>query len=157
MKVIVASDKAGFELKEKVKANLQNKGWDVDDVGLSDPQGYMAYYTASDNLCRKIQGGEAEQGILICGTGAGMNINANKYEGIFAVACESIFSAKMCRVVNNANVLTMGGNIVGPGLAFDICDTFLNTGFTEGMPPDRANYLKNLSAEYQEFLTAKNK
>jgi ribose 5-phosphate isomerase B len=157
VKILLASDKAGFELKEKVKANLQGKGWEVDDVGLADAQGYMAYYTASDNLCRKIQAGEAKQGILICGTGAGMSINANKYEGIFAVACESIFSAKMCRVVNNANVLAMGGNIVGPGMAFDICDIFLNTGFTEGMPQDRADYLKNLSTEYQEFLAVKGK
>lgn len=155
MNVLLASDKAGFELKEKVKANLQGKGWEVDDVGLADAQGYMTYYTASDNLCRKIQAGEAKQGILICGTGAGMNINANKYDGIFAVSCESTFTAKMCRVVNNANVLTLGGNIVGPGVAFEICDTFLNTGFTEGMPQDRADYLKTLSADYLEFLAAK--
>jgi ribose 5-phosphate isomerase B len=155
MKVIVASDKAGFELKEKVKANLAGKGWDVDDVGLADAQGYMSFFVASDNLCRKIQAGEAERGILICGTGAGMSINANKYDGIYAVACESTFTAKMCRVVNNANVLTMGGNIVGPGVAFDICDAFLNTGFTDGMPQERTEYLKQLNADYQEFLAAK--
>jgi len=155
MKVIIASDKAGFELKEKVKTNLLGKGWQVDDVGLADAEAYMAYYTASDNLCRKIQAGVAKQGILICGTGAGMSINANKYEGIYAVACESIFSAKMCRVVNNANVLAMGGNIVGPGVAYEICDAFLNTAFTEGMPPERADYLKQLSADYQDFLAAR--
>ncbi len=155
MKVIIASDKAGFELKEKVKANLLGKGWDVEDVGLADAQGYMPYFTASDMVCRKILAGEAKRGILICGTGAGMSINANKYDGIYAVACESIFSARMCRVVNDANVLAMGGNIVGPGLAFEMCDVFLNTGFTEGMPAERADYLKQLGADYRDFLAAR--
>ena len=129
MKIVIASDKAGFELKETVKEHLKGKGWEWVDVGLTEPQGYMAFYTASDHLCRKIQAGEAERGILICGTGAGMCISANKHKGIYAVACESIYSARMCRIVNNANVLTMGGNIVGPGMAADICEAFLTTGF----------------------------
>jgi ribose 5-phosphate isomerase B len=152
MKIVIASDKAGFELKEKVKGYLTGKGWELEDVGLTYSQGYMPFYTASDNLCRKIQSGQAEQGILICGTGAGMCINANKYKGIFAVACESVFSARMCRIVNNANVMTMGGNIVGPGMAFEMCDAFLNTGFTEGMPEERADYLKKLYRDYIKFL-----
>jgi len=152
MKIVIASDKAGFELKEKVKAYLTGKGYELEDVGLTDPEGYMPFYTASDNLCKRIQSGEVTQGILICGTGAGMCINANRYEGIFAVACESIFSARMCRIVNNANVMTMGANIVGPGMAFEMCDAFLNTEFVEGMPAERAEYLKKLNEDYKAFL-----
>jgi ribose 5-phosphate isomerase B len=152
MKIVIGSDKAGFELKEKVKGYLTGKGWELEDVGLMDPEGYMTFYNASDNLCRKILAGEAEQGILICGTGAGMCINANKYKGIYAVTCESVYSARMCRVVNNANVLTMGGNIIGPGMAFEMCDAFLNTGHAEGMPQERADYLKKLYSDYTEFL-----
>lgn len=152
MRILIASDKAGFELKEKVKENLRAKGRILEDVGLADPQGYMAFYTASDNLCRKIQAGEAERGILICGTGAGMCINANRYRGVYAVACEGVYSARMCRIVNNANVLTIGANIVGPGMAVDMCDAFLNTEFLEGMAPERADYLKKLYADYRQFL-----
>lgn len=152
MKIAIASDKAGFELKEKVKANLISKGYELEDLGLTDSEGYISFFEASDNLCKRLQTGEVKQGILICGTGAGMCINANRYDGIYAVACESIYSARMCRVVNNANVMTMGANIVGPGMAFDMCDAFLNTGFTEGMPAERAEYLKKLGQDYKAFL-----
>lgn len=152
MKIAIASDKAGFELKEKIKEHLKSKGWDLEDVGLSNPEDYMSFYNASENLCKRIQTGELEKGILICGTGAGMCINANRYKGIFAVACESIFSARMCRIVNNANVLTMGSNIVGPGLAYEMCDTFLNTEFVEGTTKERGEYLKKLNEEYKLFL-----
>jgi ribose 5-phosphate isomerase B len=155
MKIVIASDKAGFELKQKVARHFAEKGCEVIDAGLRDPNDYMSYFTASDNLAKKIMEGQAEHGILICGTGAGMCINANRYKGIFAVACESIFAAKMCRVVNDANVLTMGANIVGPGLAMDICNTFLNTGFTEGLSEDRADYLKQLKKDFMTFLEKK--
>jgi ribose 5-phosphate isomerase B len=152
MKVGIASDKAGFELKEKVKVHLAQKGYDVFDAGLQDADGYMTFFNASDNLAQLLKVKTVERGILICGTGAGMCISANRHEGISAVACESIFSAKMCRIVNDANVMTMGANIVGPGMANDMCDVFLNTGFTEGMPKERVDYLKKLKADYQVFL-----
>jgi ribose 5-phosphate isomerase B len=155
MKVAIASDKAGFNLKEELSAYLTQQGHELIDVGLRDAGGYMPYFNASDNLAAKIEASEVERGILICGTGAGMCINANRYKSVFAVSCESIFSAKMCRIVNDANVMTMGANIVGPGLAKEMCDAFLGTAFTEGMPSERAEYLKGLKKDYQTFLERK--
>ena len=155
MKLAIASDKAGFNLKQEVVEYLKNQGHEVIDVGLQNADGYMSFFNASDNLAKKITASEVERGILICGTGAGMSINANRYKGIFAVACESIFAAKMCRIVNDANVMTMGANIVGPGLAKDMCDVFLTTAFTQGMPPERAEYLKGLKKDYQSFLESR--
>jgi ribose 5-phosphate isomerase B len=155
MKIAIASDKAGFFLKEKLIEYLSGKRYEIADVGLKDADGYMSFFDASDNLVKRIINKEAERGILICGTGAGMCLNANRYKGIFAVACESIYSAKMCRIINDANVLTMGANIVGPGLAIDMCDAFLKTSFTQSMPAERVEYLKKLKSDYMDFLSKK--
>jgi len=153
MKVLVASDKAGFELKEKLVEYLAEKH-EVIDVGLKSTEDYMSFFESSNNLARALQKGEAARGILICGSGAGMCINANKYEGVFAVACESIFSAKLCRVINNANVLTMGANIVGLGMAKQMCDVFIETEFLEGEAPERAEYLQELYNNYMDFVNS---
>jgi len=152
MKIAIASDKAGFELKEKVLGHLKETGVEYEDLGLTDPNGYEPFYTGCDAVCKKIQSGEVKFGILICGTGAGMCICANKHKGIFALDCESVYAAKMCRSVNDANIMTMGGNIVGPGMAFEMVDTFLNTEFTGGQAPERADYLKKLDVKYKTFL-----
>ena len=151
MKVLIASDLAGFELKEKLVEYLAPKH-ELLDVGLKSADAYMSFFEASEALARAIQEGKAERGILICGSGAGMCINANKYEGVFAVACESLFSARLCRVINNANVMTMGGNIVGPGMAKQMCDIFIDTEFLEGEGPERAEYLRGLYNTYMDFV-----
>lgn len=95
MRIAIGSDKAGYELKEKVKAYLLKNGHEVGDFGTEDPQDPLAYYEAAHNVCRQIMEGRSEKGILICGTGAGMCIHANKHQGIFAVVCESVYSAKL--------------------------------------------------------------
>lgn len=152
MKIAIASDKAGFELKEKILSHLSRRGIEYFDLGLLDPDGYAPFYTGCDAVCRKVQSGDAQWGLLVCGTGAGMCMLANKYDGIRALVCESVYSARMCRVINNANVLTLGGNIVGPAMAFEMVDVFIDTAFVEGMTPDRADYLKKLMNDYMEFL-----
>lgn len=133
-KIIVASDRAGFTLKEAVKEHLTELGYEVTDVGSKDTgDGGMSYWQAAKNLAPRVSSGEFERGILVCGTGMGMSIVANKYPNVYAALCENTFCAHNCRAVNNANVLTMGGWITPPYTGIAITDTFLNTEFLEGV------------------------
>ena len=133
-KIIVASDRAGFTLKEAVKEHLTELGYEVTDVGSKDTgDGGMAYWQAAKNLAPHVSSGEFERGILVCGTGMGMSIVANKYPNVYAALCENTFCAHNCRAVNNANVLAMGGWITPPYTGIAITDTFLNTEFLDGV------------------------
>lgn len=133
-KIIVASDRAGFTLKEAVKEHLTELGYEVTDVGSKDTgDGGMAYWQAAKNLAPRVSSGEFERGILVCGTGMGMSIVANKYPNVYAALCENTFCAHNCRAVNNANVLAMGGWITPPYTGIAITDTFLNTEFLDGV------------------------
>ncbi|MGI6031132.1 MAG: RpiB/LacA/LacB family sugar-phosphate isomerase [Eubacteriales bacterium] len=149
MKLAIGSDQAGFALKEDVKRYLLSKGHEVQDVGMTDPAVPKPYYESAHNVATLVQKGDAERGILICGTGAGMCIHANKHQGIIAVVSESVYSTRLCRIINDANVLTFGYRIVPPEMAYEMCDAFINTAFNEGMPEDRATHLKNQKERYQ--------
>lgn len=141
MKIAIGSDKSGFSLKEEVKKYLIEKGNDVSDWGLTDPDAMKPYYEVAPIVAQKIQNGEVERGILICGTGAGMAIVANKFKGVYAVTVESSYTAKMARVVNQANIITMGGWVVAPQLAIDMVENWLKAKFTEGFPEARQKFL----------------
>ena len=133
-KIIIASDRAGFELKEAIKKHLIENGYEVTDVGSSDTgEGGMAYWQAAKNLAPHVSNGEFERGILICGTGMGMSIIANKFPNVYAALCENTFCAHNCRASNNANVLTMGGWITPAYTGIAITDVFLNTPFLSGV------------------------
>lgn len=147
MKLIIGSDRSGFSLKEAVKSHLEVKGYNLIDVGVKDIEEFIPFYEVAPRAAEKLIKGEAEKAILFCGTGAGMAIVANKYKGIYAVVVESIYTAKMSRIINNANVLTMGGWVVAPNMAIEIVDIWLSTDFTQGMPEDRAEFLRGA---YQE-------
>lgn len=151
MKIVIGADKSGFTLKESVKVYLLEKGFEVEDLGLTDPNGFKAYYEVAPAVAKKIQSGEAEKGILFCGTGMGMAIIANKFKGIYASVVEGSYSAKMCAVINKSNILTMGGWIVAPQMAVDMVDRWLNTAFTEGFPPDRQKFLDGAFERVQEI------
>lgn len=129
--LVIGSDHAGFQLKEKVKAHLQALGVEYIDVG-TDSEASCHYPLFAQAVCQKIQTGECEKGILICGTGIGMSMAANKEKGIRAALCGDTFSAKYTRLHNDANVLCMGARVIGEGLAMEIVDLFLNTGFEGG-------------------------
>ena len=154
-KIIVASDRAGFMLKEAVKEHLTELGYEVTDVGSKDTgDGGMAYWQAAKNLAPRISSGEFERGILVCGTGMGMSIVANKYPNVYAALCENTFCARNCRAVNDANVLAMGGWITPPYTGIAITDTFLNTEFLDGVTvwqtenlPIFLNEVKNIEKE----------
>ena len=123
-KIIIGCDHGGFELKNEIIAHLEKRGIAVTDVGTytTESCNYPDYARA---LCTRIQSGEFELGILVCGTGIGMSIAANKHNGIRAACCSDTFSARLTREHNDANVLCFGERVVGVGLAIDLVDAFL--------------------------------
>ena len=144
-KIVMGSDHAGYNLKLKVKAHLEARGFEVMDVGTNSPEScnYTIYAHA---LCEAIQKGEAPLGILVCGTGIGMSMAANKHKGIRAACCENTFSARMTRMHNNANVLCFGERVIGYGLACDIVDQFVDTEFEGGRHQARVDDINALDA-----------
>ena len=128
-KIVIGCDHAGFGLKGKVIEHLEEMGYSVIDVG-TDSTDSCDYPVFAHRLCKKIQDGEAPLGILICGTGIGMSIAANKHTGIRAACCSETYSARLTREHNDSNILAFGERVVGPGLAVKIVDTWLNTPFS---------------------------
>ena len=141
MRVALGSDKSGFLLKEAIKTYLTEQGIEFEDMGTQDLEHGKPYYEAAPVVARAVQSGKFDLGILICGTGMGMSLVANKFDGIYAACVESVYGAKMCRAINNANILTMGGWIIGPEMGVEMVKAFLNTGFTQDLEPWRAEFL----------------
>mgnify|MGYP004709780917 CR=1 FL=1 len=127
--IAIGSDHGGFELKKEIMAHLDERGLEYKDFGTySDAScDYPVYGKAVANA---VASGECERGIIICGTGIGISITANKVHGIRAALCGDCFSAEATRQHNDANVLALGARVVGPGLALKIVDTFLDTPFS---------------------------
>lgn len=142
-KIVIGSDHAGLELKEKIKAHIEECGISVFDVGTHSAES-CDYPIYADALCKKIQLGEYELGILVCGTGIGMSIAANKHSGIRAACCSDVYSARLTREHNDANVLCMGARVVGEGTAFDLCDAFIGTEYIGGKHSRRVAMLDEL-------------
>ncbi len=128
--IALGSDHGGYDLKEEIKKHLEEKGVVYKDFGCEskEPTDYPIY---AKRVAHAVQRGECDRGILICGTGIGISITANKFKGIRCALCSDCFSAEATRLHNNANVLAMGGRVVGTGLALKIVDTFLSTPFYE--------------------------
>ena len=122
-------DHGGFELMQEVKAHLEKRGFEYKDFGCysNDSVDYPEY---GKKVAHAVADGECELGILICGTGIGISIAANKVKGIRAALCADCFSAQATREHNNANILALGARTTGPGLALKIVDTFLDTPFS---------------------------
>ena len=139
MRVALGSDKSGFLLKEAIKTYLTEQGIEFEDMGTQDLEHGKPYYEAAPVVARAVQSGKFDRGILICGTGMGMSLVANKFDGIYAACVESVYGAKMCRAINN--ILTMGGWIIGPEMGVEMVKAFLNTGFTQDLEPWRAEFL----------------
>lgn len=127
--IALGSDQAGYELKQEIIRYLVEKGLEYKDYGSYSTEAcdYPVYGKAVANA---IVSGECDKGILICGTGIGISIAANKVKGIRAALCSDCFSAEATRLHNDANIVAMGARVVGPGLAVKIVDTFLNTPFS---------------------------
>ncbi|MFG6328196.1 MAG: ribose 5-phosphate isomerase B [Lachnospiraceae bacterium] len=127
--IALGSDQGGFGLKQEVIKHLQEKGLEYKDYGSYDekPCDYPVY---AKKVANAIVSGECDKGILICGTGIGISIAANKVKGIRAALCHDTFSAQATREHNDANILAMGARVIGPGHALKIVDTFLETEFS---------------------------
>lgn len=145
MKIVVAADPFALDLKDDIKAHLEKKGYSVTDVGATRDN-EAPFYDGATAAAKLIQAGEAERGILFCGTGAGMCIVANKFKGVNAVVVESVFTARMARAINDSNVLTLGAMVVAPWMAREMVDVWLETKHTEGLP-EFAEFLKGACAK----------
>ena len=147
MKISIGSDKSGFTVKEAVKAWLTEAGIEFDDLGTTDLAEIHPYYQVASEVAPRVQSGEYDRAVLICGTGAGMSVVSNKYKGVYAVACEGIYSAKMARAINNASILCMGGWIVNNELAIEMVKTFLNTAWCQDLEDWRAENMHKFAAK----------
>ena len=143
MKISLGCDHGGYALKEHIKAYLESKGHEVTDCGTysTDSCDYPIFGEAA---ARKVQSGECERGIVICTTGIGISIAANKVRGIRCALCSEPLSAEMTRRHNNANALCLGGRVVGAGLACQIVDAFLNAAFEGGRHQQRIDKMMAL-------------
>lgn len=139
----LGADHGGFELKESIKKYLDEKGIEYEDCGTYSADS-VDYALIAKKTCDKIVTGEGNKGILCCGTGIGISMAANKVNGIRAACCSDYFSAKYTRLHNDANVLCMGGRVVGAGLALELVEVFLNTEFEGGRHRRRIDQLKDI-------------
>lgn len=131
MKLLIGSDHGGIHLKQHITQYLVDKGYEILDVGTYSEDS-CDYPDFAEKLCAEIGKGTAERGILICGTGIGISIAANKCKGIRAALCSDVYSARMSREHNNANVMCMGERTTGVGLAEMMIDVWLTTEFAGG-------------------------
>jgi ribose 5-phosphate isomerase B len=129
--LMIGADHAGVELKESILKVLSEKDLRWEDVGTFGSES-VDYPDFAVKVARAVSEGRAKSGILICGTGLGMSITANRVPGVRAALCNDLFTARMARAHNNANILAMGSRVVGPGLAQAIVQTFLSTPFEGG-------------------------
>lgn len=150
MRLIMASDFSGYALKEAVKEHLLEQGHEIMDVGHCEDGCQVVYPDAAGRLCREFLRGGYDRGLVFCGTGAGVSITANKFKGIYCVPCESVYTASKCPVINQANVLAMGANVVGPENACRIADAWLEQSFCRGFAPERATFIEGL---YEKLRT----
>jgi ribose 5-phosphate isomerase B len=146
VKVIIASDHAGLELRRELVSALQELRVEVNDVGPTT-NASVDYPDFAKAVCKAVAAGEYPYGVLVCGTGIGMSITANKYRGIRAALCTSEFEARMTRAHNDANVLCLGQRVVGAGLARSIVEAFVATPFEGGRHQKRLDKIREAESE----------
>lgn len=141
--IAIGSDHAGFQLKQEIINYLESKGLVYKDFGTysCDSTDYPEY---GEKVGKSVAAGECEKGILVCGTGVGISIAANKVKGVRCAACSETFSAEMSRLHNDANVIAVGARVVGVGLALKIIETFLSTAFEGGRHARRVEKIMDI-------------
>lgn len=141
MKIAIGSDHGGFELKDLIKKHLEEKQIEILDCGTNstDSCDYPIYGKA---VADAVVGKDADYGIVICGTGIGISIAANKVKGARAALCHNVWTAKLTREHNDANILALGARAIGPGIALDMVDAFLNTAFEGGRHENRVKLIE---------------
>lgn len=141
--IAMGSDHGGFELKEHIKKHLEERSLEYKDFGCYD-ENSVDYPDIAEKVCNAINSGDADKGILVCGTGIGISIAANKIDGIRAAHCHDVYSAEMTKRHNNANVICMGGRVIGRELAFKIIDAWLDAEFEGGRHQKRIDKIHAL-------------
>lgn len=143
MKIAVGCDHGGLEHKNVIAEHLKSEGFEVEDFGIYENKS-VDYPEIALKVANSIKNGENELGILVCGTGIGMSLAANKVNGIRAAACSEHFSAKYTRLHNNSNILCLGGRVIGIGTALELCDIFVNTEFEGGRHQRRIDMITEI-------------
>lgn len=147
MKIAIGSDHGGYTLKNEILHHITEKGHDVKDFGTCSSSS-VDYPDFGLAVAEAVRSGEFERGIIVCGTGLGISITANKVPGIRAAVCTDSFMAKMSREHNDANVLALGERVVGIGVALDIVDVWLNTDFAGGRHKIRLDKISEVEKKY---------
>lgn len=143
MKIGIGNDHSALELKAEIIEHLKSKGHEVVDFGTNSTES-CDYPVYGEKVGRAVAAGEVEQGILICGTGLGISLAANKVKGVRAAVCSEPYTAKMARLHNNCNILAFGARVVGAELAKMIVDTWLDTDFEGGRHERRVNLIMEI-------------
>mgnify|MGYP002791382753 FL=1 len=151
MKVAVGADFSAIARKNEVKAYLIENGYEVLDLGQNEGEDQLIYPEAAKRIALAVQSGEAERGIIFCGTGGGVSIMANKFRGIYCVASESMYTAFKMRQLNGANVLAMGKNVAGEQNTYEIVNLFLTTDFCQDFAPERGAFVNGLRRRMLEI------
>lgn len=137
-RIVLSSDHAAIDLRRMIAAHIAAQGWDVEDIGPETTES-THYPKHGEAAARRVATGDCRLGIVLCGTGQGIMMAANKVKGVRCGVCSDTFSARMIRLHNNANMLSLGARVVGAGLALDIVDAFLNTEFEGGRHATRVD------------------
>jgi ribose 5-phosphate isomerase B len=148
MKIILGSDHLGFELKEIIKQHIQSKGLEVTDIGVYD-KSPVDYPDIGLALAEKVGRGDYDRGILICGTGIGMAIVANKVPGVRAAQCHDVYSAERARKSNDAQIMTMGALVIGVELAKKLVDIWLESEFQGGRSLPKVEKINKIDVKYR--------
>ena len=143
MKIAIGCDHGGLEHKNAIAEHLKERGFEVQDFGIYE-QVSVNYPVIAEKVALEITEGRAELGILVCGTGIGMSLAANKVKGIRAAACSEHFSAKYTRLHNNSNILCLGGRVIGVGTALELTDLFVDTEFEGGRHATRVDMITEI-------------
>lgn len=151
MKFAIGTTRAGLALKKEVIAHLESLGHSVDDLGMKEDGGFVPYHKSAAAVARAVSEEKYEKAIIICGTGAGSVIVANKFPGVDAVHCTNTFEAKKASAVNNANVLVFGEWLTPGQHAKEIIDSWLETSFGDGFEPEWQEFLQNCYNEIREM------
>lgn len=139
-RIVLSSDHAAIDLRQAIARHLAGQGWDVVDIGPTTPES-THYPKHGEAAARQVASGDCSLGIILCGTGQGIMMAANKVKGIRCGVCSDTFSARMIRQHNDANMLSLGARVIGEGLALDIVDAFVNAEFEGGRHATRVDMI----------------
>jgi len=144
-RIVVSSDHADIELRKTIAAHIAARGWEVIDIGPMTSES-THYPVHGEAAAQRVASGDCELGIIVCGTGQGIMMAANKVKGIRCGVCSDTFSARMIRQHNDANMLSLGARVIGEGLALEIVDAFLDAEFEGGRHGTRVDMIKAMEA-----------